>query len=551
MNEQNNILFTSLGGVDKVGMNCYLYGFKNKNGDTKWIMIDCGIAFSDFRYNFIPSYLPNLDFVKKIKKDVLGIFVTHGHEDHIGAFPYLWKEYLKDIPIYATPFVTDMVKEKLRVYKKQIDFKEVETNTDFYIDELKLRFITNNHSISESSFLHIVHNDNSVLHTGDWKILTDDILENLKPLVSKVDFLTCDSTNILNKSKGKNIPEGELVQGFDNLFTNSKQAIWITLFASNVERISNIIELAEKHGKKVIFLLNTFKKYIKYGIKHGYIKESKAVISLDELKDYDRKDVVYVLSGSQAPQRSILWSIIMQESYRVKLEAGDDFVFSSRVIPGNNLRVQAVVNKLYKMKVNVHTSDDLHTTGHACYEDIKQLYTYLKPATVIPMHGDTQFIYENAKLARSLGCKAIEPHVGELLSINKDGSHSVQKHIECEKLVGESNRLFKVSDDVVKKRDKVSFEGYVSLTMAINSKDELKLFNLDTIGLLTSKEQSEKHIEEFLKAEIMHNLNNTDDKRENVRLVVRRFFRYRYFKRPIINLVLLKTQDVNLVENKS
>ncbi len=544
---ENNILFASLGGVDKVGMNCYLYGFKNQEGKTKWMIIDCGISFSDFRYNFISSYLPNLEFIKTIKEDIVGIFVTHGHEDHIGAFPYLWQDYLKNIPIYATPFVIDMVKEKLKFFKSKIQFNAVKENENLYLEDLKIRFITNNHSISESSFIYIEHNNNVILHSGDWKMLTEDILQNLSPLVGKVNFLTCDSTNILNN--GTNSTESDLIESFDSLIKNAKNAVWITLFASNVERISNIIQIAEKNNKKVLFLLNTFKKYIKYGIKHGYIKDSKSVISIEDVNKYKHKDIIYVLSGSQAPQRSILWSIIMQETFRVKLQKGDDFVFSSRVIPGNNLRVQAAINKLYKMQVNVHTESKYHTTGHAYRGDIKQLYEFIKPSVVIPMHGDLQFIYENANLARTLGLKAIQPHVGELISVNKDGSHEVLENLECEKIVSESNRLFKVSDEIVKKRDKVAFEGYVSLFMAINNKNELELFKLDTVGLLTAKEIQEKHIENLLKEEILANLNKTEDKKENVRLTIRRFFKFKFFKRPLINIVLTEVDKIKTIES--
>jgi len=423
--EPDELVFLPLGGSNEIGMNFNLYGFGPAHA-RKWIVVDLGVTFGDQTTPGVEIILPDPEFIEEHAKDILGIVLTHAHEDHIGAVAWLWPR-LK-APLFATPFTAFLLREKLREADllEAAAITEVPLNGTIRLGPFEITLITLTHSIPEPNGLAIRTPLGTVLHTGDWKIdpdpLTGAVTDEgaIRRLGDEgVLAMVCDSTNVF--VDGEAGSESEVRATLDGLIPQLKGRVAAACFASNVARMDTIIRAAEANGRRVCLVGRSMIRMAAAAKSVGLLQGVRDFIPDSEAKHLPDAGVLYLCTGSQGEPRAALARVADGTHPHVKLGAGDACIFSSRVIPGNEVPIRNLQNKLADLGVRLYTERDhpgIHVSGHPCRDELKRMYQWARPQIAVPTHGERRHLLEHVALAKDLQVpQAIAPRNGDMVRL--------------------------------------------------------------------------------------------------------------------------------------
>ncbi|BBJ31538.1 MBL fold hydrolase [Rickettsia asiatica] len=490
-NHKNDLLFVPLGGSNEIGMNLNLYHYKGK-----WLMIDCGSGFAD-------DYLPGVDmiiadssFIEKYKKDIVGLILTHAHEDHLGGVQYLWNS-LK-CPIYTTTFTSNFLKIRLNEYDfaKNIKIHEVKPGSKINLDPFSLEMVPLTHSAPEMQAIMIRTDAGNILHTGDWKFDNDPILgkkadeELLKSYGDEgVLALVCDSTNVFNK--GSSGSEGDVRKSLVDIIAGCPQIVVVSTFASNLARLDTIIHAAGLAGRKVVLTGRSLHRMMLAAQESGYFKDIAPLISERDVSRFRREELLVIATGCQGEPMAATAKLASNAHPSIRLAPKDTMIFSSKIIPGNEKKIFRLFNIFVKAGIEVITERDhfVHVSGHPSIDELQKMYSLIRPNICIPVHGEPVHIHEHVKLAKKNGIKqAIEVENGSVVLLEPNNAKVMSK-VESGYLAVDGNYLLPLESPIFKARRRMRESGIVVASVVINKKG-LLVANpmLSMPGLLDPKE---------------------------------------------------------------
>ncbi|MEE7455795.1 MBL fold metallo-hydrolase [Methylorubrum populi] len=477
---QDELVFVPLGGVGEIGMNAGLYGFGPERA-RKWIMVDCGMGFAgEEGLPGIDLMFPDLTFIEERKKDLLGIFITHAHEDHIGAISELWPR-LK-VPVYATRFAKQLL-ETRRLSEPgapKVELREIKPGKRVTIGPFELEFVPVAHSIPESNAVAIRTEHGLVLHTGDWKLDDTPVAgdttspEAFKALGDEgILALICDSTNVLRE--GTSPSESEVSATLAKLIAEAPHRVAVTTFASNVARIRAVALAAQACGRQVIAVGRAMDRVIDVARECGYLDGLPDFLSAESYGHLPRDKVVCLLTGSQGEPRAAMSRVSRDDHPAISLTAGDRVIFSSRAIPGNERDVGAIINDLIEAGIEVITdrTELVHVSGHPRREEMVAMYGWTRPKSVVPVHGEALHLDEHARFARKQGVEAVVKARNGAVVRLAPGKPEVVEHVRAGRLYKDGNVLIDHKDRAIPERRKLSQTGIVSVAIAIDERGEV------------------------------------------------------------------------------
>ncbi|CAG7840638.1 ribonuclease J [Clostridium novyi B str. ATCC 27606] len=424
--EKDKIKIIPLGGLEEVGKNLTAFEYKNEI-----VVIDCGLKFPDDEMLGIDVVIPDIGYLLKNKEKVKGIFLTHGHEDHIGALPYVLKGL--NVPVYGTKLTIGIVENRLKEsgILSSSNLKRVQPRDIIKLNNISIEFIRTSHSIADSAAIAIHTPLGVILHTGDFKIDYTPIDGQVADLARFVELgkkgviaMLADSTNV--ERQGYTMSERTVGKTFENIFSKAEGRIIVATFASNIHRIQQIITASEKIGRKVAVSGRSMENIVAVASELGYLKfEDGTLISVDDIKKYPNNRISIITTGSQGEPMSALSRMASSDHKKVSIVPGDMVIISATPIPGNEKLVSKVINQLFKQGANViyEALADVHVSGHACQEELKLIHTLVKPKFFIPVHGEYRMLKQHAELAVKLGMpekNAIISENGDVIEVTRD-----------------------------------------------------------------------------------------------------------------------------------
>lgn len=469
---KDKLLFIPLGGSNEIGINVNLYQYKGK-----WIMVDCGSGFADDYLPGVDMVVADLSFIEEHKKDLLGIILTHAHEDHLGAVQYLWNEL--GCPIYTTKFTKSFLKSKIAEYNfaDHLKIHEIDPAKRFELGPFTIDMIGLTHSAPEMQALMIRTEAGNVLHTGDWKFDPNPIVgkesdqEALKKCGDEgVLALVCDSTNVFNE--GTSGSEGDVRKSLVDIIAGCPKMVVVTTFASNLARLDTIIHAGQKAGRKVALSGRSLHRMFAAAQECGYLKDIKPLIDERTIGNYKREDLLVIATGCQGEPMAATSKMANGTHHSVKLAKNDTVIFSSKIIPGNDKKIFKLFNVFVKQGVEVITEQDhfVHVSGHPGVEELQKMYELVRPQVCIPVHGEPVHIHEHAKLAKSSGIKeAIEVENGSVVLLEKEGSKIVD-FVKNGYLAVDGNYLLPDDSQIFKMRRRMRDSGIVVASIILDNK---------------------------------------------------------------------------------
>ena len=476
---KDELLFCPLGGSGEIGMNMNLFAY-GKQGEHKWIMVDIGVTFADDTLPGIDLIYPDPGFIVDKKEDLLGIILTHAHEDHIGAIAHLWPQ-LK-CKIFATPFTAVLIKEKFK--EKNIDvtkyLKIVQLNGTVNLDPFKIEYITLTHSILEPNGLRIETPAGVILHTGDWKIDPEPLIgekinsDRLKEVGKEgVLAMICDSTNVF--SMGKAGSELDVRKNLLNIMGSLKKRIVMASFASNVARMETAFYCAEKTGRQISLVGRSMHRIFKAARQCGYLKNVIEPIDAREAKKISREKIVYLCTGSQGEPMAALMRISSNTHPDVYIEKNDAVIFSSKIIPGNEKKLYKLQNQLVKDGIEVisEESEFVHVSGHPNRDDLREMYDWVKPKCTIPVHGEHRHMIEHMKFAHEMKVPhPVQVENGDIVKLAPGKPH-VFDRAPSGRLYLDGNMSVEEDAQSIKDRKNIAANGYMEVTILITAKGNI------------------------------------------------------------------------------
>ena len=547
MGKGDELVFLPLGGSGEIGMNFNAYGFGPPHR-RQWIVVDCGITFG--RETDAPGVdviLPDIRYLAEQKDQVLGIVATHAHEDHIGAIAPLWPQ-LK-CPIYATPFTARLIEGKLAEAGLAVPVTEVPLEGKLALGPFTIDFISITHSILEPNLLAIRTPLGVIAHTGDWKLDPDPILGAVtdSAAIQKLGeegvlALVCDSTNAL--AQGHSGSEAEVRKSLSALIGNLKGRVAVTAFASNVARLDSIAHAAKAHKRKLALVGRSMHKIVAAAKDSGYLADFPATLDARDAAELPARGVLYLVTGSQGEPRAALARIAEGNHPDVRLGKGDAVIFSSRIIPGNDLAIHDLHNKISALGVEALTAEDhfVHVSGHPARDELEQMYRWARPRIAVPVHGEQRHMAEHARLAKSLQVpEALVPANGQLYRLAPGPAELIDEvpsgriHMDGRVLVAEGEGLAKA-------RRSMSYAGLLAITLVLDGKGRPAA---DAAILAEGLPQAVEGAVRIVVDEALrrHNPKKTDSEelREAVRRAARRAALEAWGKKPVtrVTVVLL------------
>ena len=479
MTEANELVFAPLGGLGEIGMNCALYGFGPAK-KRKWLLVDVGLAFAGEDLPGVDLILPDVGFVEKIRRDLVGIIITHAHEDHIGALAELWPRL--GARVYATRFAAGLL-EARRLHEPgapKIPVEVVAQGDRTTIGPFDVEFIAVAHSIPESCALAIRTPAGLIVHTGDWKIDATPLVgrptdeARLRALGDEgVLALICDSTNVLRE--GESPSEADVARNLSALVGQASGRVVITTFASNVARLRAAAEAGLANGKQVMVIGRAMERVLAVARDCGYLDGLPAFLGQDHFDRVPRGKVLALATGSQGEPRAALARIAEDEHPTATLAPGDIVVFSSRTIPGNEKAVGKIVNGLVAQGIEVITDRTqlVHVSGHPRRAELAQMYAWLRPKIAIPAHGEAVHLAEHAAFARAQGVSEVVRALNGDMVLLAAGEAGIVGQVDHGRLYKDGDIVLAANDDCVAMRRKLSFSGVVSIALALSAKGDL------------------------------------------------------------------------------
>jgi len=540
-----HLVLLPLGGVGEIGMNCYCYGVGAPN-IRDWLMVDLGVKFGDEQDPGIDVIMPDIGFITKNRRHFHGLVITHAHEDHIGAIAHLWPQL--ECEVHCTPFAAELLKLKFIEHGIDQDVPLVvhKPGAKFTLGPFKLELVPVTHSIPESCALYIETPQGNALHSGDWKIdrnpqLGHHIAEKrFRELGEKgIDALVCDSTNVLRE--GNSPSEKDVAATLADIIANAKGRVAVTTFASHVERISCAVRAARAAGREVVIAGRAMRNTIEAARKVGLLKDAGAFLDIEEFGYLPNDRVMLLCTGSQGEPRAAIARIADDSHPQISLDKDDLVIFSARTIPGNEKEVSAVINNLAKQGIEVLTADDalVHSSGHPRQGELQQMYEWVKPKILVPMHGEMRHLVAHISFAKTLGipetilledCKIARLKPGEAAII--DEAPGGRLHLDG-KLIVDS------VDGPAKQRRKLSFSGIVFVSLLMNDKGELEDLVLEADGLPPALPQElEELADEAFRSMPRARRRDANVVSETIRNAIRRACDNTWGKKPVCKVVV-------------
>ncbi|CEJ84608.1 Putative hydrolase of the metallo-beta-lactamase superfamily [Hyphomicrobium sp. GJ21] len=477
--KSDELVFMALGGLGEIGMNTYLYGYGPPNARS-WLMVDLGVTFPHESEPGADVVLPDLRYIVADRKNLVGLVLTHAHEDHIGAVLDLWPSL--ECPIFATPFTAGMVKTKVGEAGRSaaLPIRTIPLGGRFKAGVFDIEFVGLTHSIPEPNGIAIRTPAGLVFHTGDWKFDPTPVVgkphdpEKLKSLGDEgVLALVGDSTNAMRD--GRSASEADVAHTLMKIIADAPRCVAVTLFASNVARVASIAEAARKSGRTLVVAGRALHRIIEVAKETGYLPESFTYLDQQRFSDLPRNKTLVLCTGSQGESRAAVARIASEEHPDISLDKGDLVIFSSRTIPGNEKAVSKVQNALARIGVDLITDTDalVHVTGHPRREELKDMYAWLRPKLAVPMHGEARHLREHAKLARACGVSETFTIVdGEILKL-WPGQAGVIDEAPVGRLYRDGNLIVPDVEGPVKARRKLSFVGIAVVSLVLSRRGDV------------------------------------------------------------------------------
>ena len=542
------LYFLPLGGSGEIGMNLNLYRYGGK-----WLMVDLGITFGDESTPGVDVLMPDPAYIAERRGDLAGLVLTHAHEDHLGAVPYLWNR-LK-CPVYATPFTAAVLRRKLAEMDRpnSIPITEVPLSGKFTVGPFEIELITLTHSIPEPNAVAIRTPAGTVLHTGDWKIdpkpmvgaLTDQAaLRALRQ--GGVLAMVCDSTNALQPGHSRS--EGDLRESLIEVVGRFDQRVAIGCFSSNIARLETIAEVADRTGRHPALVGRSLWRMYEAAQDSGYLK-GITFLSDSDAAHLPRGKVLMACTGSQGEKRSALWRIAADDHPNVVLEQGDAVIFSSRVIPGNEKSIQRLQNQLVGLGIKIVTDDDafVHVSGHPNQDELAQMYQWVRPRIAVPVHGEIRHMRAHAALAQACQVpEAIVPRNGTLIRL-APGPAEIVEEVPAGRLALDGALLVPLDSEILRKRTQMIWNGSAVATVVLDrhgrlaAEPQLTLQGLfDGAGIEEAITDATDAVRDAIEAMPSRQRANDDAVREAARVAVRRAIQASHGKRPPTEVHLVR-----------
>ncbi|MEQ1548625.1 MAG: ribonuclease J [Chakrabartia sp.] len=538
------LLFLALGGSDEIGMNVNLYGCEGK-----WVMVDLGLTFAGGEYPGVDLVLPDLEFIEERKKDLLGIVLTHGHEDHIGAVPYLAAEL--GVPLYATPFTATLIKRKLEEegISADIDLRIIPMEGSFEMKPFKFQFVTLAHSIPEMSAVVIDTPYGRIFHTGDWKLDEEPVLG--KPATAeqltkfgddKILALVCDSTKAFKATDSGS--EGSVHADLLKQVKAAKGRVMVTSFASNAARLQTLANVAREAGRKLCVAGRSLDRIIGAAQANGYLKNLPELVDMYSVDAFKRNEVMIIATGGQGEARAAL-ARVAEGSHPVKLIEGDTVIFSSKQIPGNEVAIGKVMNQLARRNIRTVTEKQghVHVSGHPGKPELAQMYKWIRPQMLIPVHGERRHMAEQARFGLSEGIpQSLVQSNGDVVRLAPNGPEIVG-HERTGRLVIDGDVILPADGNTINERRRIGLHGVISVAVALEGNG--RLFGTPEVRLqgIPVEDEREDFIDEACDAAAKAASSGAGDDvklRESIRLAVRRVATQWTGKKPIVDVLLIR-----------
>ena len=541
----DELLFLALGGSDEIGMNVNLYGCRGK-----WIMVDLGLTFGGAEYPGCELVLPDLEFIEQNKADLLGIVLTHGHEDHIGAIPYLAADL--DVPLYATPFTATLIRGKLEEegLAEEVELKVIPNGGSFSLGPFGLRYVSLAHSIPDMSAVVIDTPHGRIFHTGDWKLDEDPVLgEAVNPADLKaigdqgVFALVCDSTNAFNADDSGT--EGSVRDGLMESVKAAKARVLVTSFASNAARLETLHQVAKATGRQLCVAGRSLDRIVRAAQTNGLLKGFPSPMDFDAAMRLPPNQLMIVATGGQGEARAAL-ARIAGDSHPLKLDAGDTVIFSSKQIPGNEIAIGKIQNALARKEVTMVTEKQahVHVSGHPGRPELKAMYDWLRPELLVPVHGERRHMAEQARFGLSCGIpKALVQSNGDVVRL-APGEPAIIGHERTGRLVLDGDVILPADGSTINERRRIAQYGVIAVAVALDGRGKLAADPEIRIQGVPVEEDRDAFIgeaEEAVETVIDKGAANEDALREALRLGVRRVATEWTGKKPIVEIMLMRT----------
>ena len=486
-NEKAKVKIIPLGGVNEIGKNLTAIEYKNDI-----VVIDCGLKFPDEDMFGIDLVIPDITYLMKNKEKVSGIFLTHGHEDHIGALPYVLKQL--NVPVYGTKLTLGIVETKLKEHGllSSTELIRVKPRDVIRLNSVSVEFIKTNHSIADSVAIAVHTPLGVVLHTGDFKVDYTPIdgeamdFARFAELGKKgVLAMMADSTNV--EKAGYTNSERIVGESLTRIFGKTKGRIIIATFASNIHRIQQIIDAASVYGRKVAVSGRSMENIMNVAIELGYIEVDKdSLVSIDQINKYNNDQIVIITTGSQGEPMSALSRMAASEHRKVNIVEGDTIIISATPIPGNEKLVSKVINQLFKKGAEViyGSQENIHVSGHACQEELKLMQTLVKPKHFIPVHGEYRHLKQHGELATKLGLdekSVVIPDVGDIIEVTR---HSIKKNgtVASGQIFVDGLGVGDVGNIVLRDRKHLSQDGILTVVVTLSKENKSIVAGPDIIS---------------------------------------------------------------------
>ena len=522
-----DVVFIPLGGTGEIGMNCNLYGV-GEEGARDWLMVDLGITFPRSEAPGIEVITPDLSFIEERRDRLVGLLLTHGHEDHIGALGHLWPRL--ECPVYATPFTAELARGKLSdAGLDDAMLNVIETDAHFTLGAFDISYIGLTHSIAEPCAIAIKCGGASLLQTGDWKIDPDPVIGNkaeigrLKALgKAGIDAIICDSTNAL--VEGRSGSEADVADAMrDTIAAQKKGRVVVTSFASNIARLASIARAGAACGRRPLLLGYGMQKIYRAARATGYLDDFPELVEAFDARSVPRDKLLVICTGSQGEPYAALGRLARDDHADLSLEENDLVIFSSRIIPGNETDIRTLKNRLVRRGVEIIEARDLHVSGHPCRDELTDMYRLTRPRAAIPVHGEAQHLASHAALAQELGVP--EPlciHNGDVVQLAPGQCRKIDR-VPTGRLYLDGRILVSDDDEALQERRDLAESGLVVVIIGQTDAPIVEMFGIPETP----------DIARAVAAAVASAPHNAND----IRRAARRALRQHWGKKPAVEVV--------------
>ncbi len=537
--------FSILGGSGEIGMNMYLF-----ESEKAVVIVDCGVMFGDCDLPGVDLIIPDFSYLETIEQKAFALFLSHGHEDHIGGVPYLLDKY--KIPVYGGKLTIKLLESKLKEHKIKAEINELTDESIIDFHDFKIKAIPVNHSISDTFAFHLIHKDLNVLHSSDFKIDLSPV--NGQPFSSEsfimakregIDLYIGDSTNVVNENFTPS--ESTVKKDLKDIINNHNGRVFFTTFASNIDRIRQLVEICEELNRKIVFEGTSIIKNIKIAEELGYINIPKGLkIPLSKTKEIEDDKICFVISGCQGERQSSFYKVVSKERKALQIKKGDLFIISARVIPGNEKNLNETINMIYTNGGEVVDiqKKHVHVSGHASEEELKLMFNLLKPKYFVPVHGEALHLKKHFDLAVDL--EFVKQENAFILLSGEQLVFENKKFIEKNTITSGKKYIDKRGDfifdeNLLKERKHLSRDGVITLIFKkIYSEPYYEILDIQTKGF----ELPPRHIFK-LKKYVFNNLpvlnagvkNDKNDIFEMFEKMLKTYFKRNFDRRPVISVI--------------